>query len=162
MNRDEESYRLWRARRTICQMLRDRGYIVEQTDLDMKYETFRQHFSDTSTDMRQHGEAAMRYEGVSRSRLGMISNLQSDPSEGIFVFFPEEPSIGVDQIRQYASIPLCVCVCVCLFYHCCCCCNSCSCSCSCCVTSRIETHSHNIEYLPIITIIIMLLGYTIA
>lgn len=102
MSRNEETYRLWRVRRTICQMLRDRGYIVEQRDLDANYEAFVERFSKPE-GMRQQmpgAAAAMRYESVSREDLGMISNLQSDPSEGIFVFFAEDASLGVDHIRQ--------------------------------------------------------------
>jgi DNA-directed RNA polymerases I, II, and III subunit RPABC1 len=43
----EESYRLWRIRKTTVEMLRDRGYNVLPGDLSMKYEKFKDTFSDT-------------------------------------------------------------------------------------------------------------------
>ena len=42
----EESYRLWRIRRTTIEMLRDRGYNVLPGDISMKYEKFKDNFSD--------------------------------------------------------------------------------------------------------------------
>lgn len=41
---DEEVTRLFKVRRTVLQMLRDRGYSIEESDLNMKREEFVQKF----------------------------------------------------------------------------------------------------------------------
>lgn len=41
----QECYRLWRIRRTILEMLKDRGYSVLSDDLEMDVDEFYQKFS---------------------------------------------------------------------------------------------------------------------
>lgn len=98
--RDDESYRLWRTRKTVCQMLRDRGYIVQQQDLDMDFTTFQQRFSTVISDT---SSGAQRYGPVNRSQIGLITNLHNDPSANMFVFFPDQTNIGVAEIKEIYS-----------------------------------------------------------
>ncbi|KAK4537808.1 hypothetical protein CDCA_CDCA14G3833 [Cyanidium caldarium] len=84
----EETRRLFRVRRTVLEMLRDRGFLVlaSKTDLELPYEEFAHKF-----------EAA----GRARESLAMLRQHRTDRSNQIYVFFPREPKVGVKPIREY-------------------------------------------------------------
>jgi DNA-directed RNA polymerase I, II, and III subunit RPABC1 len=44
---DDEITRIFKVRRTVLQMLRDRGYTIEESDLNLKREEFVQRFCKT-------------------------------------------------------------------------------------------------------------------
>jgi DNA-directed RNA polymerases I, II, and III subunit RPABC1 len=86
VNRD--TVRLWRVHKTVHQMVHDRNYVVSQAELDMTLAEFVQTFcpSGTLTD---------------RSTLSFLVQKNDDPSDQLFVFFPEDVSVGVKPIRGY-------------------------------------------------------------
>jgi len=87
----EQDYnRLWRVRKTINEMLNDRGYIVTQEDLKMTLDLFKEKFADSS---------------FSRDKLTMWANKKDDPTgaDQIFVFFSDEPNLGVKSVRGYSE-----------------------------------------------------------
>jgi len=44
---DDEITRIFKVRRTVLQMLRDRGYTIEESDMNLKREEFVQRFCKT-------------------------------------------------------------------------------------------------------------------
>eukprot|EP00761_Pharyngomonas_kirbyi_P000333 gb/GECH01000333.1/.p1 GENE.gb/GECH01000333.1/~~gb/GECH01000333.1/.p1 ORF type:complete len:218 (+),score=31.31 gb/GECH01000333.1/:1-654(+) len=92
-----ESHRLWRVRRTVLQMLRDRDYFVSTSDMEMSFPQFTQEYGEKVTgpsDME--GYAA----NISRERMLIMTRKKDDPSDLLFVFFASEPKIGVKPIRS--------------------------------------------------------------
>jgi DNA-directed RNA polymerase I, II, and III subunit RPABC1 len=82
MNQGE---RIYRVRRTVLQMLRDRGYMVDQTDIDESEEAF---FEKHTTSPQ-------------RDALTLLVQKRDDPTEQIFVFWPLDPKVGVKPIKRY-------------------------------------------------------------
>ncbi|KAL2937302.1 DNA-directed RNA polymerases II and IV subunit 5A [Bienertia sinuspersici] len=85
---DEEITRLYRIQRTIMQMLNDRGYIVADHELNMSKEKF----------IDKYGEY------LKRDALSIQKSKRNDSSDQIYVFFPEEPKVGVQTIKKYTNI----------------------------------------------------------
>lgn len=85
---DRDTVRLWRVHKTIHQLVHDRGYVVSQPELDMTLSEFIQTFGSGNTV-------------VDRSALNFLVQKRDDPNDQLFVFFPEELSVGVKPIRGY-------------------------------------------------------------
>lgn len=87
---DQEITRLFRVRRTLLQMLRDRGYAVGEgeTDLGMSRSAF---------------EDRLRLANLSRESLTMLKQKRDDPSMQIYVFFHKQAKVGVKDIREYTE-----------------------------------------------------------
>jgi DNA-directed RNA polymerase I, II, and III subunit RPABC1 len=84
---DAAGSRLFRVRRTCAQMLTDRGYLVGQDDLNLTAESFQERFGETPA----------------RDNLTLLVPKEDDPSDQIFVFFPDEAKVGVKTIKMYAE-----------------------------------------------------------
>ncbi len=69
---DTAGERIYRARRTILQMLRDRGYMVDSTDVDETEEEFFEKFTPSPQ----------------RDALTLLVQKRDDPTDSIFVFWP--------------------------------------------------------------------------
>jgi len=76
---------MYRARKTVLEMLRDRGYMVDQADIDQSEDDFAEKF------------------GVSpqRDQLTLLVQKRDDPTEMIFVFWPIDPKVGVKPIKRF-------------------------------------------------------------
>lgn len=92
MDDEAETYKLWRIRRTVMQMCHDRGYLVTQDELDQTLEQFRDQFGDRPSERRP-----------SRAELSILVAHNDDPTDQMFVFFPEEPKVGIKTIKQYCQ-----------------------------------------------------------
>eukprot|EP00884_Botryococcus_braunii_P011818 jgi/Botrbrau1/20637/Bobra.113_1s0061.1 len=79
--------KLYRIRVTCNEMLADRGYLVSAEDKDMTLEQFKFRFGDEPK----------------KDELTVFVPRQDDPTETIFVFFPEEEKVGVKTIKTYAE-----------------------------------------------------------
>ncbi|XP_010930084.1 DNA-directed RNA polymerases II and IV subunit 5A [Elaeis guineensis] len=86
MSEDDIS-RLFRIRRTVMQMLRDRGYLVLDLEINMNKLQFLEKFG----------------EGVKREDLVINKAKKNDPADQIYVFFPNDAKVGVKQIKQYVE-----------------------------------------------------------
>mmetsp|Transcript_941 Transcript_941/g.2219 ORF Transcript_941/g.2219 Transcript_941/m.2219 type:complete len:206 (-) Transcript_941:166-783(-) len=86
MSSDKKT-RLFRIRKTLSKMLNARGYLVSQKELDRDKDSFVEDFGD---DPR-------------RENLTLMVPKREDPSENIFVFFPDEEKVGVKTIKEYAK-----------------------------------------------------------
>eukprot|EP01027_Heterolobosea_sp_BB2_P022871 GEZU01033746.1.p1 GENE.GEZU01033746.1~~GEZU01033746.1.p1 ORF type:complete len:217 (-),score=31.81 GEZU01033746.1:218-868(-) len=94
---ESERNRLWRVRRTVLQMLKDRGYIVVDKDLNMTVDEFGELFGEKGQGGNIHGVG----QTINREAITILSQKQVDPAAQIFVFFPSEQKIGVQPIRRY-------------------------------------------------------------
>ena len=83
----EKKTRLFRTRKTVCKMLNARGYLVAQAELDRDKDSFTEEFGE---DPR-------------RDALTLQFDLREDPTQHIFVFFPDEEKVGVKTIKEYAK-----------------------------------------------------------
>ena len=77
--------RIYRARRTTLQMLRDRGYMVDASDVDQSEEEFFERYTPSPQ----------------RDMLTILVQKRDDPTEQIFVFWPTDPKVGVKPIKRY-------------------------------------------------------------
>ncbi|ESP05159.1 hypothetical protein LOTGIDRAFT_151960 [Lottia gigantea] len=91
MEQDEqETYKLWRIRKTVMQLCHDRGYLVTQDELDQTLDEFKAQFGDKPSE-RKPG----------RSDLIVLVAHNDDPTDQMFVFFPDEPRVGIKTLRPY-------------------------------------------------------------
>ncbi|KAK6942724.1 RNA polymerase, subunit H/Rpb5 C-terminal [Dillenia turbinata] len=84
---DELVGRLFRIRRTVMQMLKDRGYLVGDHELGMTKQEF----------INKYGE------NIKREDLVINKSKRNDSSDQIFVFFPEEAKVGVKTMKTYTN-----------------------------------------------------------
>ena len=78
------AYDLFRCRRTIHEMLKDRGYLIDSSDIDMTEEAFTEKFGDTPL----------------RESMTVLVQKRDDPTDQIFVFWPQDPKVGVKPIKR--------------------------------------------------------------
>ena len=92
MDDEAETYKLWRVRKTVMQLCHDRGYLVTQAELDQTLENFKTMFGDKPSERRP-----------ARSDLILLVAHNDDPTDQMFVFFPDEPKIGIKVIKTYCQ-----------------------------------------------------------
>ncbi|XP_047000439.1 DNA-directed RNA polymerases I, II, and III subunit RPABC1 isoform X1 [Schistocerca americana] len=92
MDDEAETYKLWRVRKTVMQLCHDRGYLVTQDELDQTLEQFKEQFGDKPSEKRP-----------ARSDLIVLVAHNDDPTDQMFVFFPDEPKIGIKTIKTYCQ-----------------------------------------------------------
>ena len=92
MDDEDETYKLWRIRKTVMQLCHDRGYLVTQDELDQTLELFKEQFGDKPSEKRP-----------ARSDLIVLVAHNDDPTDQLFVFFPDEPKIGIRTIKTYCQ-----------------------------------------------------------
>ncbi|KAJ2326812.1 DNA-directed RNA polymerases II 24 kDa polypeptide (RNA polymerase II subunit 5) [Coemansia sp. RSA 2681] len=84
-----EITRLWRVYRTVHQMCKDRNYLVASTDLDRPLDNFKAEYAPSGK--------------VDRTRLTFVVQKKDDPTSQMFVFFPDDASVGIKPIKDYIS-----------------------------------------------------------
>ena len=84
MSIDGVGYDLYRVRRTLHEMLKDRGYLIDQADIDLSEESFKE----------QYGEVP------SREQLTLLVQKRDVPTEQVYVFWPTDAKVGVKQITR--------------------------------------------------------------
>ncbi|MED6215727.1 hypothetical protein PIB30_000733 [Stylosanthes scabra] len=84
---EEEVNRLYRIRKTVMQMLRDRDYLVGDFEIKLSREEFR----------RKYGE------NMKREDLVINKSKKDNSSDQIYVFFPEEAKVGVKTLKTYTN-----------------------------------------------------------
>ncbi|XP_028064958.1 DNA-directed RNA polymerase V subunit 5A-like [Camellia sinensis] len=85
----KESHRYYLARRALLEMLRDRGYAVSSSDIDLSLQDFRS----------IHGQ------NPDADRLRIFASLRSDPAnkKRFLSFFCESTAVKVNTIRSIAA-----------------------------------------------------------
>ncbi|KAM8889691.1 DNA-directed RNA polymerases I, II, and III subunit RPABC1 isoform 1-T1 [Synchiropus picturatus] len=92
MDDEEETYRLWKIRKTIMQLCHDRGYLVTQYELDQTLDEFKTQFGDKPSEGHPR-----------RTNLNVLVAHNDDPTDQMFVFFAEEPKVGIKTIKMYCQ-----------------------------------------------------------
>ena len=82
--RGDAQYRLYRVRKTVHEILRDRGYLIDDADLSLSEAGY-----------------ALKYGDSEREALTMLVARADDPTDRIFVFWPLDPKVGVKPIKRY-------------------------------------------------------------
>ncbi|PFH53112.1 hypothetical protein AMATHDRAFT_138149 [Amanita thiersii Skay4041] len=86
----DETAKLWKVNRTIHELVRDRGYLVSDEEINMDLHHFREHYATHSV--------------VDRGRMNFFTSSRNDPTDQIFVYFSEEKSVGVKTMRKMLGI----------------------------------------------------------
>ncbi|KAG4108482.1 RPB5 subunit of DNA-directed RNA polymerase [Neocallimastix lanati (nom. inval.)] len=84
-----EVTKLYRAYKTIHEMVHDRGYLVSQNELDMTLQQFQEKYAQTGV--------------VERESLTFLVQKKDDPADSLLVFFPSDETVGVKPIRKYTE-----------------------------------------------------------
>jgi len=81
----DEVQKLFQIHKTVIKMLLDRNYLVTQQEQELTKEEFR----------------AKYQESPSRENLMLLKSKKDDPTDQIFVFFPDNDRVGVKDIRRF-------------------------------------------------------------
>ncbi|KAL8584629.1 DNA-directed RNA polymerases I, II, and III subunit RPABC1 [Nucella lapillus] len=92
MDDAQEIYKLWKTRGTIMQLCHDRGYLVTQDELEQNLEQFKATYGDKPSDGRPK-----------RKDLIVLVAHNDNPTDQMFVFFPDEPKVGIKTIKAYCQ-----------------------------------------------------------
>ena len=92
MDDEQETYKLWRIRKTVLQLCHDRGYLVTTDELEQTLEQFKQLYGDKPSQDKE-----------SRSKLIVLVSHNDDPTDQMYVFFPDEAKIGLKTIETYVK-----------------------------------------------------------
>ncbi|VDN96090.1 unnamed protein product [Rodentolepis nana] len=84
---DDEVYKLWRIKKTLLKMCLDRGYLVMQKELDQSLEEYKESLG----------------ESIPRKGLLLVVNHEEDPSDMLYVFFPDEDRVNMKTIRTFVE-----------------------------------------------------------
>ncbi|MCL7024960.1 hypothetical protein MKW94_000743 [Papaver nudicaule] len=84
---EEEITRLFRIRRTVLQMLNDRGYLVNDFEINETRAGFLAKFGDR----------------FRREDLEFKKYKRNDDNDPIYVFFPDDEKVGVGIVRTYCN-----------------------------------------------------------
>ncbi|WOL16932.1 DNA-directed RNA polymerases II and IV subunit 5A-like isoform X2 [Canna indica] len=85
---DESMNRLYRIRRTVMQMLKDRGYLVVDYEINMSKRDFKDKFG----------------ENFKREDLFISKSRKNDPTDQVYVFFPNDEKVGMKHIKKYVEL----------------------------------------------------------
>ncbi|TFK27159.1 DNA-directed RNA polymerase I [Coprinopsis marcescibilis] len=83
--------KLWKVRRTVCEMVKDRGYLVSDDEINMSLEQFRANY-ETGLGT------------IDRSQICFPCTLATDPSQQIYIMFVEERSVVIKTARKFTDI----------------------------------------------------------
>lgn len=74
------------------QLCHDRGYLVTQDELDQTLEQFKEQFGDKPSEKKP-----------ARNDLYVLVAHADDPTDQMYVFFPDESKIGIKTVKSYCQ-----------------------------------------------------------
>ncbi|KAL1223682.1 DNA-directed RNA polymerases II and IV subunit 5A [Cardamine amara subsp. amara] len=84
---EEEMKRLFLVERTLMQMLKDRGYLIEDSEITMTQEQFHTKYGDK----------------MKRKDLVTLKAKKNDDNDKLYIFFPNEKKVGVAEMKKYTN-----------------------------------------------------------
>eukprot|EP01137_Pigoraptor_chileana_P035912 Opistho-2@30662 len=82
---ERQCKRLWRIRRTLTQMAADRGYLVEEEEVNISF------------------ERALQDNNYTPNRSNMAFAKKDDPTDQLIVFFPDVKKVGITHLRTFCN-----------------------------------------------------------
>jgi DNA-directed RNA polymerase I, II, and III subunit RPABC1 len=89
-------YDIFRARRTVLEMLQDRNYLIEAADITLSEQEFADAYAGAETTRAGFLDIHAEKEGG----LTILTQRRTDPTDQIYVFWPKEPKVGVIKIKR--------------------------------------------------------------
>ncbi|XP_010465688.1 PREDICTED: DNA-directed RNA polymerases II and IV subunit 5A-like [Camelina sativa] len=84
---DEEIKKLYLVQRTLMQMLKDRGYSIEDSEITMTLGEFIEKYGDD----------------FKRKALNTLKAKKNDDNEKLYIFFPNKSKVGVADMKKYTN-----------------------------------------------------------
>ncbi|CAN1215212.1 DNA-directed RNA polymerases II and IV subunit 5A [Linum perenne] len=102
---EEEIRRLFRIRKTVLEMLRDRGYLIGDFEFKLSKEQFVSKYGDNMKreDLTIQKEKKNDISDKVYFSISLLDTLSSFSSLQIYVFFPEEAKVGVKTMKTYIN-----------------------------------------------------------
>ena len=89
---------LFRVYKTVVKMLRKRKYLITEDAGASTYEEFLEKYSESTVPSASGDDSV-----VNRETLTLLASALDDPNDRIFVFFPQDPKVGIKPIRVYSE-----------------------------------------------------------
>ena len=83
--------RAYKARKTVCEMLMDRGFVMDFQDL-----------KQNSDEMKERLQITGKFDTSSRDKLLLIASHRDNPTERIIVFFPAD-KLGIKTVKEFVE-----------------------------------------------------------
>lgn len=90
---------IYRARRTALEMLRDRMYMISESDINQTEADFQSMFPG---DERTY-EEFMDAHSEKADGLTILAQKRDSPTDSVLVFWPRDEKVGIKQIRRYVE-----------------------------------------------------------
>ncbi|EEF48219.1 DNA-directed RNA polymerase II, putative [Ricinus communis] len=103
---EDEIKRLFRIRRTVMQMLKDRTYLVTDSEINITKHQFTSKYGDNMKreDLVIHKSKRDGSDSFYPTKLLFLNQLEAWlPLYQIYVFFPEEQKVGVKTMKTYTN-----------------------------------------------------------
>ncbi|PWN27766.1 putative 25 kd subunit of DNA-directed RNA polymerases I, II and III [Jaminaea rosea] len=81
--------RLWRVNRTIHELVKDRGFLVADNEIDMSLDQFKQDFASSGS--------------VDKAKLNFYTHLTTNPEDKILVYYAEDANVGIKAMRNFIN-----------------------------------------------------------
>ncbi|PWN22341.1 putative 25 kd subunit of DNA-directed RNA polymerases I, II and III [Microstroma glucosiphilum] len=90
MDDERDISRLWRVNKTIHELVRDRGFLVADHEIEVSLDDFKAEFAANGT--------------VDRQKLNFFTHLKDNEEEKILVYYALEKNVGIKGMRSFIGI----------------------------------------------------------
>ncbi|KAI5454552.1 DNA-directed RNA polymerases II 24 kDa polypeptide (RNA polymerase II subunit 5) [Naganishia albida] len=86
-NDSKDVARMWKVNRTLKEMVRDRGYLVGDDEIQLSFNDFRAQYGGSGA--------------VDRSAMAWFTSTREDQQDTIYVFFSDEENVAKKTVRKF-------------------------------------------------------------
>jgi len=90
---EQETFKLWRIRKTVFEMCHDRGFLVTDQELEQSLDEFKE----------TYGEHPISEKRPSRNDLTILVQDKDDPTAQMYIYFPDDLKIGIKTIKAICT-----------------------------------------------------------